>query len=290
MLASMTGFASASYQDGDHSFQLEIKTVNHRFLEINFKLAEELKSLEGEIRKLITHYVSRAKIDIKITCKNSTVASLELNNAALHAGIALIQQLQTQIPENILRCTLRDILALPGIFSQDSADLIMIDQPRLLHELHQLLQHLVRGQHAEGLQINNILTDKLQQLTAVTDHLYSINPTIIAAYKEQLIARLHNALGDAVLNEVRLQQEIVFFCQKIDVTEEIDRLKAHIHEFAAILQIGSPAGKKLDFLCQEMNREANTFGSKSAALLSTNKAIELKLLIEQLREQVQNVM
>ncbi|MBX9597839.1 MAG: YicC family protein [Burkholderiales bacterium] len=290
MIYSMTGYAANPIQINSATIQLEIKSVNHRFLDITIKSAEEFKPLENQLRTLISQHISRGKIDIKLFLKenHNHNSTLKLNHELLKKYLSLVTQIEeygiSQAP-----LTIPQILAIPGILSQAQFEADEIQEP-LLAEFAVLLTKFVQTQSIEGDKLQQLLSSRLEQIAEIVTQIKPILNNIITEYQAKLKQRLAEFMQESEVNDARLQQELAFFCQKMDVSEEIDRLQAHVNEFNALLQKGGQIGKRLDFICQEMHREANTFGSKSVAIETTQKAVDLKVLIEQIREQVQNIM
>lgn len=290
MIYSMTGYAANQIQINSATIQLEIKSVNHRFLDITIKSAEEFKSLENQLRTLMAQYINRGKIDIKLFLKDnqSQNNTLELNHELLQKYLNLMTQIEkygiSQAP-----LTIPQILSIPGILSQTQFTTDEIQEP-LLTEFSVLLSKFVQTQSIEGEKLQQLLSSRLTQIAEIVTQIKPLLSKITAEYQTKLKQRLAEFMRESEINDARLQQELAFFCQKMDVSEELDRLQAHVNEFNALLNKGGQIGKRLDFICQEMHREANTFGSKSVAIETTQKAVDLKVLIEQIREQVQNIM
>lgn len=290
MIYSMTGYAANQIQINSATIQLEIKSVNHRFLDITIKSAEEFKSLENQLRTLMAQYINRGKIDIKLFLKDNQSQNnmLELNHELLQKYLNLMTQIEkygiSQAP-----LTIPQILSIPGILSQTQFTTDEIQEP-LLTEFSALLSKFVQTQSIEGEKLQQLLSSRLTQIAEIVTQIKPLLGKITAEYQAKLKQRLAEFMRESEINDARLQQELAFFCQKMDVSEELDRLQAHVNEFNALLNKGGQIGKRLDFICQEMHREANTFGSKSVAIETTQKAVDLKVLIEQIREQVQNIM
>lgn len=290
MIYSMTGYAANQVQINSATIQLEIKSVNHRFLDITIKSAEEFKPLENQLRTLIAQYINRGKIDIKLFLKDNQSQNniLELNHTLLQKYLSLITQIE-EYGINQAPLTVPQILAIPGILSQTQFAADEIQEP-LLAEFALLLTKFVKTQSIEGDKLQQLLDSRLKQITEIVVQIKPLLGKVTSEYQMKLKQRLAEFIHESEINDARLQQEFAFFCQKMDVSEEIDRLQAHVNEFNALLNKGGQIGKRLDFICQEMHREANTFGSKSVAIETTQKAVDLKVLIEQIREQVQNIM
>ncbi len=290
MILSMTGYASRTLQLESQIIQLEIRSVNHRFLDLTLKLSEEVKHLESNFRSLIAENVSRGKVDVKIYIKDnkSTSVQINLNQPLLREYLKLSEELQKLCTQNI-SISMHDILNFPGIVNQEasfSEEMKLV----LFNELDKLLADFRESQASEGKKITQLLTERSSEIFNVIKSLKPLVENATLEYKAKLTERLKDFLKESDVNDTRLQQEFAFFCQKIDVSEEIDRLHAHTTELSDLLTKGGSIGKRLDFICQEMNREANTFGAKSVSIPTSKCAVELKVLIEQIREQVQNIM
>lgn len=290
MIYSMTGYASSNLQINSISLQLELKSVNHRFIDISIKTNDEFKALENIVRTTLSEQIARGKIDFKCFIKESPQQSkkLILKDELLNQYIQMIEQinLQTKNPAPI---SATEILALPGIFQQPDIDVEAL-QAELLSAISSLIVSYKATQASEGEKLRQVIQQRLNEIQKIIEDTVPQLKLITAEYKEKLKQRLTEALDESNLSDTRLQQEFAFFCQKIDIQEELDRLGAHVKEFNKLITKGGAIGKRLDFICQEMNREANTFGSKSIAVEITQKAVDLKVLIEQIREQVQNIM
>lgn len=286
----MTGYASRVLQLESQIIQMEIRSVNHRFLDLTLKLSEEIKSFESNFRGLIAENISRGKVDLKIYIKDnkSTSVQINLNQPLLREYLKLSEEVQKLSTQNI-SISMHDILNFPGIVNQE-ANFSEEMKSLLFAELDSLIADFKDSQSSEGNKITQMLTDRTNEIFNVIKSLKPLVETATLEYKTKLTDRLRDFLQESDMNDTRLQQEFAFFCQKIDVTEEIDRLHAHTTELKNLLAKGGGIGKRLDFICQEMNREANTFGAKSISIATTKCAVELKVLIEQIREQVQNIM
>lgn len=289
MIYSMTGFASKILQLSSLTLQLEIKSVNHRFFDLNIKTPDEFKSLEANIRNKIVNIISRGKIDLRISTKDNEHANFnfKLNQNILNNYITIYKKIKQEIPE-LVDGSITEIINLPGVISHKSIELDEINSI-LLNEIETLSQELLISMESEGSKLTQILIDKINQIVIIIDDSQKILPEIYANYKNKLKQRLADAFEDSIVNEQRFAQEFAYFCQKSDVDEELSRLKAHTTQFITLLNNGGAVGKKIDFLTQEMLREANTFGAKSMSILLTENAVHLKVLIEQIKEQIQNI-
>ncbi len=290
MIFSMTGYAASPLQINNLILQLEIKSVNHRFLDVTIKTAEELKPLENQLRTLIGEKISRGKIDVKIFFKENkdNSSTLAINNQLLNQYLALLNAVNEQL-KNSQPASAAQILAVPGMLKQEEYNLEEL-KSGLFDGFKTLLATFAATQAAEGSKLKAFLITRLDEIAKIVAEAKPLLESIISDYRQKLRQRLLDVLGETEANDNRLQQEFAFFCQKVDVHEELDRLSAHVAEVKDLLTKGGQIGKRLDFICQEMHREANTFGSKSVALETTSRAVDLKVLIEQIREQVQNIM
>ncbi|MGA7180925.1 MAG: YicC/YloC family endoribonuclease [Thiobacillaceae bacterium] len=283
----MTGYAARLQDLGSAQATLELRSVNQRYLELSFRLPEELRQLEPPLREMISQRLSRGKVECRIAlaAHAQTASDIGLNGTFLESLIQWQEQVKTRLPD-APPLTVADILHWPGLIANDK--LTAIDwNPILLEAARQLLDEMVASRQREGDKLKqfilNRLTDCESQVAALSPQL----PAIVAAYRDKLAARLAEALGQD--SHERLAQELALFAQKVDVQEEISRLIAHFEEARRVLEKGGAVGKRLDFLMQELHREANTLGSKSVAVEMSATSLELKVLIEQMREQVQNI-
>ncbi len=285
----MTGFATKILQLSSITLQLEIRSVNHRFFDLIIKTPDEFKPLESNIRDKIVSLISRGKVDLRITIKENEHANLnlKLNQDILHNYITMYKQIKNEIP-TLNDSSVTDIINLPGVVSHDSIRLNEINTI-LLNEVDLLGKELLVSMETEGRNLAEILINKINQIDNIVTNSLNILPEIYANHKSKLKQKLCEAFEESMVNEQRFAQEFAYFCQKSDVDEELSRLKSHTTQFLQLLQNGGAVGKKIDFLTQEMLREANTFGAKSISILLTQNAVNLKVLIEQIKEQLQNI-
>ena len=284
MVASMTAFARLE-DSGEWGHAVwEIRTVNHRYLDISIRLPEELRALETSVREQVSIKLKRGKVECNLRYDaDSAVGDISINAELAEKIIHAARGLPTEeaAPINPL-----DVLRWPGVIDKYSPDLERLSNP-VISLLDKALEDILHNRHREGEQIEQMITKRcdlsLHQLRQIRDKV----PEIIAAMRERHMARVQE-LG-IELDNGRLEQEIALLSQKLDVAEELDRMETHINEVKRILTGTEPIGRRLDFLMQEMNREANTLGSKSAHIDTSNASIELKVLIEQMREQIQNI-
>ena len=287
MILSMTGFAALTHEADYGAINLELRAVNHRYLEIQFRVQDEFRVLESALRELVAGRISRGKIDCRIGfspvpgARRGVPLDREFVTELLrHAG-----EVRELAPDAApLRCA--DILRWPGAFGQDS-----VPAERLAHDALALaaraLDELGASRRREGEKLRALLLERVAAMEEIATAIRPQIPQLVAAFRDKLAARLADASHGT--EDDRVRQEIVMFASRIDVDEELSRLGAHLVEVRRVLDQKGPAGKRLDFLMQELNREANTLGSKSVATTLSQAAIELKILIEQMREQIQNI-
>jgi len=287
MPRSMTGFARQESQYSWGSIACEIRSVNHRYLEPTIRLPEALRAQEPHLREALRKALSRGKIEANIHLKTEHAAD---NNLALNLPLAKqISSLATEVADNLAnpaQLNPLDILRWPGVIQAAEIDPDTLANAAL--ETFKLtLQQLIDNREREGVELQNFIE---QRLHTIADHVSVVRkclPELQRAYKEKLRARIDALEVD--VDEDRFNQEVVYVSQKSDVAEELDRLEAHIQEVTLTLKQNGPIGRRLDFLMQELNREANTLSSKSMSSETSQIAVDLKVLIEQMREQVQNI-
>ena len=285
MLSSMTGYATASVELAGLNLALDVRSVNSRYLEIQFRMNEELRALEPLLRERIAQQVQRGKLECRVTLTSAAVAPKQQLNATLLARLASLgTQVRAQLPE-VAPMSLADVLRWPGMLD-DSSRPPDLTQP-CLALLDTVLLEFKASRQREGDKLRQHLLQRVAAMEVQIAQVAPRLPELVRAYQAKLVARFTEALGSA--DDERIRQEIALFAQKIDVDEELTRLAAHLKEMRRILDDSGAAGKRLDFLMQELNREANTLGSKSVSVETTQVAMELKVLIEQMREQIQNL-
>ena len=287
MIFSMTGYAAATQEMPYGSFNLEIRSVNNRYLDIQFRLPDDFRKLEPAMRELLTKQLSRGKVECRLNFSPSanTENSQQLDQALLDELLQLEQSVKTRHPA-ALSLTVAEILKWPGMLGSDMAPSEESDEIGMTL-LQTALNDLKAARIREGDKLKSVLLERIKQMRQLLQSAAPRIPALIAAFEEKLRTRLEEILGTQE-NE-RIHQEITLFASKIDVDEELSRLQAHIDEVERIIHKGGAAGKRLDFMMQELHREANTIGSKSVDLEITRISMELKVIIEQMREQVQNI-
>ena len=288
MIRSMTGFAGSERQYSFGRLSWELRSVNHRYLEISFRVPEEFRMLEPEISRILGEFLSRGKIDAALKYKPAAAvasSNLELNRDLATRLLSLHRELQDiggqqQDPD------LRSMLRWPGMVSERASD------PQPLHEAAlELLAEAATGLQAargrEGVQMDAAIRERLQNIKDRVVQIRGWLPEIREGLRQKMLARIADL--QQPLDPGRLEQEVAFLAQKIDVDEELDRLDAHVNEALLVLERDDPVGRRLDFLMQEFNRESNTLSSKSVDNRTTQTAVDMKVAIEQMREQVQNI-
>ena len=291
MIRSMTGFARRERTAAFGTLAWELKSVNHRYLEVAVRTPEELRFLEGEFRQQIGAAVRRGKLDAVLQLRQApgTTAGLELDVAVLDELIARAGDAVARARHalgDLAAVTPIDLLRWPGVLRESERDTGSLAQAART-TLDEALTALSDSRGSEGARIATMLESRCQQLAELVGTLQRRVPELESALRARLNDRLAS-LG-VEPNRERLEQEIALLLTRMDVSEELERLISHIAEVRGALASGEPAGRRLDFLMQEFNREANTLGSKSVDQRTTKAAVELKVLIEQMREQVQNI-
>jgi len=287
MIQSMTGYAAASTDSPRGRLSLELRSVNSRFLDLQFRVADELRALEPALRELIVARVARGKLDCRVYFNDAdSAAALErLNALALERLKALAEQAGRAFP-GAAPLRVADVLRWPGVVAAAPAD-----EERMLELARGLcrkaLDELVAARAREGAKLASVIQERVAAMRSRIEAVAPLVPDAVALYKTKITERLREALGSA--DDERVRTEVALFISKADIDEEIQRLRAHLTEVERVLQKGGAAGKRLDFLAQELNREANTLASKAASPALSDCALELKVLVEQIREQVQNV-
>ena len=291
MIQSMTGYAAASADSPRGRLSLELRSVNSRFLDLQIRVADELRALEPLLREAITARVSRGKVDCRFYFNESAGAQLaqRLDPAALERLKALSDEARKAFPEaGALRVA--DVLRWPGVAAEPQLDEELVSKTAA-DLCRRALDDLVAARGREGAKLAASIGERVAAMRRHLEEVKPFVPRAVADYQAKLAARLKEALGSA--DDERVRTEVAVFASKSDVDEELERLAVHLAEVERVLKHdgarGSPIGKRLDFIAQELNREANTLASKAASQPIGDCALELKVLIEQVREQVQNI-
>lgn len=287
MIRSMTGFAEAERATPWGTLTWELRSVNHRYLEVSPRLPEEMRALDGPVRERIGGRASRGKIDAVLRIKRERGDTrLDLNEPLAAALTQALRKLGEHLPSAVQRVSLTEILAWPGLLIEPEVDVPAL-HAAALECLDRALDAFVAAREREGARLAKLLEERLVGIEWEVTTVREVLPQIRLALRQKLETRLADLKQP--LEPGRLEQEVVLSLSKLDVDEELDRLVGHIAEARRTLGLSEAVGRRLDFLMQEFNREANTLGSKSVDARSTQAAVELKVLIEQMREQVQNV-
>lgn len=291
MVKSMTGFGRCEVSEGDRKMTVEMKSVNHRYLDVTIKMPKKLNYFESAVRSILKEYMQRGKVDVFITYEDLSEAKMALryNKEIAAQYLKYLQQMSEEFGLE------QDVKA--GALSRYPEVLVMEEVEEDEEELFRMLEQAVRGaceqfvqtRTREGENLKRDLSAKLDELLDHVSYVEERSPQIIAEYREKLAEKVRELLGDAQLEESRVAAEVTLYADKICVDEEIVRLKSHIAHTKATLEEKDSVGRKLDFIAQEMNREANTILSKANDLEVSNRAIELKTGIEKVREQIQNI-
>lgn len=286
MIYSMTAFARAE-QAGEHgTLSWEIRSVNHRYLEPHLRLPEAFRDLEGAVREALRKGLSRGKVECTLRfAEDAAGRSMQVDQERARQLISAAENVAALIKQPAALNPL-EILAWPGVLVGDSADPQALNSAAL-QLFHQTLEQMRAGRLREGEELARLINERLDAIDNETATLRSQVPQMLAAQRQKLLDRCAEMRTE--LDPQRLEQELVMLAQKSDVAEELDRLSTHVTEVRRVLKSGGAAGRRLDFLMQELNREANTLGSKAFDTRSTQAAVNLKVLIEQMREQVQNI-
>jgi len=286
MILSMTGYASASAELDSGSLTLELRAVNSRYLDIQFRMPDELRGLEGALREAITAQLQRGKVDCRVNhAARGSQCGTALNRELLRQLAAWDREVRETLPD-ASPLGVADALKWHGMLETPEAS---ADELRaaLLELLREVLEEFSASRAREGEKLRDFLLQRVEKIEGLRNGVLPHVPAAIAAYEQKLVARLREAMQTA--EDERIRQEITLFAAKIDVDEELSRLASHLAEMRRILAQGGAVGKRLDFLMQELNREANTLGSKSVDAEVSRSAMEMKILIEQMREQIQNL-
>ena len=287
MIHSMTSFARESTTVAQGVLTVELRSVNHRYLDCSFKLPDALRALEPRLREQAGKALARGKLDclIRLQENPSTSNELQVDQQQLDKLLAATQVISQQM-DNAAAFSALQVLQFPGICSsgERSDDALQKDALDLFGKA---LENMAQNRRREGEKMAAVVLDRLQQVASEVAGTRKILPALMQQQRERISARIADLGVD--VDPGRLEQELAYQAQKADVDEELDRLDAHIGEVRHTFEKGGPCGRRLDFLMQELNREANTLSSKSISSSTTQNAVELKVLIEQMREQIQNI-
>ena len=290
MIKSMTGYGKSSLSINLREYQVEVKTVNHKYIDTNIRLPRSISYLEDDIRKLITSKLKRGKVDVLITFENFNKDDneIKINKELAKMYIDSFKDLAQE--ENLsTNIDVTEITKLPDVVIVKSN----IDEEQIKSELLQVVENainnLIEMRQSEGNRISGDILAKISQIEEKNEEIFGLSTGLIREYVVKLETRIKEILKTEELDKSRLMQEIVIYADKCSVEEEVTRLRSHISQLREIIKSKEPTGKKMDFLIQEMNRETNTIGSKANNLEITNRVIDIKTILEDIREQVQNI-
>ena len=290
MIKSMTGYGKSSLSINLREYQVEIKTVNHKYIDTNIRLPRSISYLEDDVRKLITSKLKRGKVDVLITFENFNKDDneIKINKELAKMYIDSFKDLAQE--ENLsTNIDVTEITKLPDVVIVKSN----IDEEQIKTELLQVVENavnnLIEMRQSEGNRISGDILAKISQIEEKNEEIFGLSTGLIREYVVKLETRIKEILKTEELDKSRLMQEIVIYADKCSVEEEVTRLRSHISQLREIIKSKEPTGKKMDFLIQEMNRETNTIGSKANNLEITNRVIDIKTILEDIREQVQNI-
>ena len=285
-LASMTAFAEATVISNGFQLSWELRSVNHRYLDNQFRLPETLRAVEPAVREQLRRRIKRGKIDAILKLEPDTSEpKLALNNVLLRQLAAATEEITNAVPNAAPPNTL-DLLKWPGVLANPQ-----VDQPVLMNTAADLfndaLERLIKARHSEGERLLTVLQQQLGSIETIVEFVRPLGDSIMQLQQQRLQQKLREL--EAKADPARLEQEVALLAQRADIREELDRLDIHVDEARKLLSARGPHGRRLDFLSQELNREANTLGAKASQTEISQKAIDLKVVIEQIREQVQNI-
>lgn len=290
MIKSMTGFGRGEYENEGRTYTVDIKSVNHKYSDISVRLPRFLNTVEDKIRKRVSNAISRGKVDVFVTFENysSQGTTIKINR---ELAKEYIKELKLLADEADLKFDVNviDITKFPEILKlEDDEDEELIAN-ELMIALEKALESFVSMREVEGTKLIEDIENRIHVIEGKVGEITKFSSTLVEEYIQKLETRVKELMKDNVVDEARLMQEIVIFSDKSSIEEELTRLSSHISQFLNLIKESSPIGKKIDFLIQEINREVNTIGSKANCLDITNRVIEIKTEVENIREQIQNI-
>ena len=290
MIRSMTGFGHGEYEKDGRSYVVEIKSVNHKYSDINVRIPRFLNEFEDTIRKQINNSISRGKVDVFVTFENygSSGTKIRINKELAKQYLSELKDLADETGIEF-KVNLIDVSKLPEVLKLEEDDDEALIENEVSIALNEALTNFITMRETEGEKLVEDIIERLGFIETKVEEISGYSSTLVEEYIEKLNTRIQELLKDQPVDENRLNQEIVIFSDKSSIEEELTRLKSHISQFKELLKQDSPVGKKIDFLIQEMNRETNTIGSKANSIDITNRVIEVKTEIENIREQIQNI-
>ena len=290
MIKSMTGYGKSSLSINSREYQVEIKTVNHKYIDVNIKMPRIISYLEEDVRKLVVSRIKRGKVDIQISFENY---SQDGNDVKINTELAqiYIQSLRKLAEAENLSSNIEvtEITKLPDVLTIKSNLDENETKEELLQVVNEAIDKLIQMRKVEGEKISKDILDKIARIEQKNEEIFSLSTGLIEEYVVKLEARVKELLKTEELDKSRLMQEVVIYADKCSVEEEVTRLRSHIYQLRYLINSEEPIGKKMNFLIQEMNRETNTIGSKANNLKITNTVVDIKTILEDIREQIQNI-
>ena len=290
MIKSMTGYGKSSLSINSREYQVEIKTVNHKYIDVNIKMPRIISYLEEDVRKLVVSRIKRGKVDIQISFENY---SQDGNDVKINTELAqiYIQSLRKLAEAENLSSNIEvtEITKLPDVLTIKSNLDENETKEELLQVVNEAIDKLIQMRKVEGEKISKDILDKIARIEHKNEEIFGLSTGLIEEYVVKLEARVKELLKTEELDKSRLMQEVVIYADKCSVEEEVTRLRSHIYQLRQLINSEEPIGKKMDFLIQEMNRETNTIGSKANNLEITNIVVDIKTILEDIREQIQNI-
>ncbi len=290
MIKSMTGYGKSSLSINSREYQVEIKTVNHKYIDVNIKMPRIISYLEEDVRKLVVSRIKRGKVDIQISFENY---SKDGNDVKINTELAqiYIQSLRELAEAENLSSNIEvtEITKLPDVLTIKSNLDENETKEELLQVVNEAIDKLIQMRKVEGEKISKDILDKIARIEQKNEEIFGLSTGLIEEYVVKLETRVKELLKTEELDKSRLMQEVVIYADKCSVEEEVTRLRSHIYQLRQLINSEEPIGKKMDFLIQEMNRETNTIGSKANNLEITNIVVDIKTILEDIREQIQNI-
>lgn len=290
MIKSMTGYGKSSLSINSREYQVEIKTVNHKYIDINIKMPRVISYLEEDVRKLVASKIKRGKVDIFITFENYSKDGNDIKINTELAKMYIENLKKLALEENIsANIEVTEITKLPDVLTiKNNFDENQI-KTELLQTTEDAIEQLIDMRQKEGDKISENILNKISQIESKKQEIFNLSTGLIEEYVVKLEARIKEILKTEELDKSRLMQEVVIYADKCSVEEEITRLNSHIEQLRSLINSNEPSGKKMDFIIQEMNRETNTIGSKANNLEIINRVVDIKTILEDVREQIQNI-
>ena len=290
MIKSMTGYGKSSLSINSREYQVEIKTVNHKYIDVNIKMPRIISYLEEDVRKLVVSRIKRGKVDIQISFENYSKDGNEVKINTELAQIYIQSLRELAEAENLSsNIEVTEITKLPDVLTIKSNLDENETKEELLQVANEAIDKLIQMRKVEGEKISKDILNKIARIEQKNEEIFGLSTGLIEEYVVKLEARVKELLKTEELDKSRLMQEVVIYADKCSVEEEVTRLRSHIYQLRYLINSEEPIGKKMDFLIQEMNRETNTIGSKANNLEITNTVVDIKTILEDIREQIQNI-